>query len=1089
MTTKTLWGVRTNFSIGESILTADRLFKKAKELGYTHVAIADTMSVSALIDAANESRKEDMQLISGCTLRVAHWSNPECVFQPKVYCKTEDSFKALMQTLSAAQTVDRQLQISWDQFVAMLTVADYTVTTGDIDSAFSSAFPQSDIRELVSRVRTAQKRAVSQGEMVCELIASDMPYYQRVNDAARLCTELSDQPYILNGMPLYETPDEAEARDVMHAIARNMRLTSGARQILQHTDFSMKTIEQLEGLALITTDAGEPALADSLAWRWSKMPVSLPQMSSDEFRTLMGMCKARWPERIGKPVMGYQPDAAILPEYVARLKHELTVLKSLGFCNYFLLVEDLVSWAKRSGIIVGPGRGSVGGSLVAFLLGITDVDPIRFDLLFERFINPERLDLPDADLDFMSERRHEVVGYLRGKYGDECVANISNYNTLGPASAIGEVAKAFDIPDREVAFKSFLPKEHGQAVPLERCEDLVPDLKNYASKHPHEYQISRQLEGQLRSMGTHAAGVVVASVPIADRAVALDRAGVRTICWDKRVVEDQGLVKMDILGLTNLDVIGRACAKIKRDEGKIINMLDVPLDDKRVLDAFGRGETVGVFQYEGGGMRKLLKDLRKGGDLTFADLCASTALFRPGPIDAGLMDDYVSIRQGAASEHYDHPNMEAALKSTFGVIIYQEQVMQLARDLAGFTMAQADGLRKAMGKKDRDKMAAVRDKWVAGCQKHSAIDADWSNALFDKIEMFAGYGFNKSHSVEYSVISVWTMWLKIYHPHAFYAAILEVFKEDKLQSIVLDAAKHGIEVLPPDINLSTSEFTRLGDHLLAPLNRIKGVGEPTEKAILEARAKVPGGAFRTVDDLINNVEKRKCNIRHRKLLEDVGAFASIIPGSLPARHPDRVKTQLELLPGLIAQSVRADRTIMIDTHVKSELSRLYMELRDEGAITLPRFGKKPKMVVVFEAPSFHDEKAGKLMETDNAQFVKDALKAAGLSMTDIYATTFLKRPKSEKTPTNEEIQFARPFFEREMELLKPPVILALGSFVTRELCPDERGGIQDMNGKVVFDKKRDASVVIAISPGMIWHDPTKQALLNDALARAAELFT
>lgn len=413
--------------------------------------------------------------------------------------------------------------------------------------------------------------------------------------------------------------------------------------------------------------------------------------------------------------------------------------------------------------------------------------------------------------------------------------------------------------------------------------------------------------------------------------------------------------------------------------------------------------------------------------------------------------------------------------------------MQLARDLAGFTLAGADHLRKAMGKKDKEKMAAERDKWVKGCLDHSGIDPDWSEAMFDKIELFAGYAFNKSHSVEYSVISVWTQYLRVHYPHAFYAAALEVFKEDKLQSIVLDAAKRGIEVLPPDINESTNEFRRLGDNLLAPLNRVKGIGEPTEKAILDAREKF-GGKFKTLDDLLNNVEKRRCNVRHRKILEDVGAFAGIIPGSLPARHADRVKTQLEFLPGLIAQSVRADRTIVIDSYIKEELTKLYMDLREEGAIVLPRFGKKPKMVIVFEAPTFRDEKAGKLMETDNAGFVKEALKACGMSMADVYVTTYLKRPKAEKTPTGEETAFSKPFFAREMELLKPPVIVTLGSFVSRELCPDERGGVMELSGKVIFNKERDASIVVGISPGMIFHDPAKQAMLNEAFARAAELF-
>jgi DNA polymerase-3 subunit alpha len=362
-----------------------------------------------------------------------------------------------------------------------------------------------------------------------------------------------------------------------------------------------------------------------------------------------------------------------------------------------------------------------------------------------------------------------------------------------------------------------------------------------------------------------------------------------------------------------------------------------------------------------------------------------------------------------------------------------------------------------------------------------------ANALFDKLELYASYQFNKSHAVEYTIISMWTQYLRVHYPHAFYAAALEVFKEEKLQGLVTDAAKRGIELLPPDINESTSEFRRLGDHLLMPLNRIKGVGEPTEAAILAAREKV--GKFTSPEHLAANVERRKCNVRHMKVLEEIGAFAALVPGSLPARHPDRVKIQKELLPGLVIQAVRADRHIIIDEHSQAKLTALYMELREQGAIVLPRFGKKPKIAVVFEAPNWQDEKKGKLMETENAAFVKEAIKAVGLSMADCYFTAMLKKPKEGKTATNDEVLFSRPFFAREMEILKPPVIVALGSFVTKELLPDLKGGVIELNGRVEFDKIRDASVVVAISPGQVWHDPGKQEMLNQAFAQAAELLS
>jgi DNA-directed DNA polymerase III PolC len=708
----TLWGARTFFSVGESILKPDSFLKRIKELGYSHVAIADTMSVSALISASSQAKKLGIEVISGCTLRIQHWDKEEVIFQPKVYCNSGDSFVALMQTLSDAQEINKQQTITWADFASLLSRADFTVTTGDALSVFSSAFPEFDVTEFFERVRTAQS-ANEKSALVVELVAVQSPYYDRVNALAKSYASMKELPYVISAMPLYETPDHAEARDIMHAIIRKLPLDHGARQILEGTDMSLKTPEQVEAICG-KPHPDEAAIVDALSWRWSKMPVSLPKLADDEFQALVSLCKAGWVARVGSPVLGYKPDATLIPEYVARLKMELGVLKQLGFCNYFLLVADLVTWSKSNGIIVGPGRGSVGGSLVAFLTGITDVDPIRFNLLFERFINPERLDLPDADLDFMSARRHEVVNYLTEKYGTECVAHISNYNTLGPTSAIGDVGKILGVPDREMGFRSYLPKEHGQAVPLEKCLLTVGELQEYADKHEHAYQTSLILEDQLRAMGTHAAGIIAAAEPIKNRAVVTEKGEVRVVNWDKQVVEDQGLVKIDILGLTNLDVLGRAIGKIEHDYGRKVDLLAIPLDDEKTLDAFGRGDTVGVFQFESGGMRKLLKDLAKGGQLTFEDLSAATALYRPGPLDSGMTEDYVAVRQGVTTPDYDHPAMEPVLKDTNGQLVYQEQTMALSRALCGYSGAEADGLRKIIGKKDKDKMKQEREKFVAG---------------------------------------------------------------------------------------------------------------------------------------------------------------------------------------------------------------------------------------------------------------------------------------------------------------------------------------------------------------------------------------
>jgi len=454
-------------------------------------------------------------------------------------------------------------------------------------------------------------------------------------------------------------------------------------------------------------------------------------------------------------------------------------------------------------------------------------------------------------------------------------------------------------------------------------------------------------------------------------------------------------------------------------------------------------------------------------------------------MDSGLLDDYVAIRKGMATEEYEHPSLRPALRETNGVMVYQEQAMQIARDFAGFSMTEADHLRKAIGKKDIDKMRALKGKFIAGAVEKALADRIWN-----QIEAFAGYGFNKSHSVEYSMISYWQMYLKTYYPVEFYAASLELHKQERLMGIVRDAEKHGIKLLPPDINLSTGQFEIApgGRSLLIPFNRVKGISNNTTMAILDARAKA-GGTFADMDSFLDNVEKRKCNVRHRKNLELIGAFVSIEPGTATSVDPSRLKDQLELIPELITRNVVADRKVAKDKGVRGTLSKIIQLCRRKngGVQPLPRLGRDPKFMVVFDCPSADEERAGKMMEGMFSDYVRTALRSAGLSVNDGYFTTLCKHPKADKKLSNEEINAHKPFLDLEIQLMKPPVIITLGSTVSRTICPDIRGGIAELAGKVVFDKGLDCSIVIGISPGQIYFHPEMQDTMNEIFEKVAEL--
>lgn len=1134
--------VRSDFSIGNSLLQAEHIVDEAEAKKYKSVALVDNMSLHNMVDFANKANKKGIKPIIGCTLRVV--DNPTYRIPPKAsgikpvhnqmvtikaFAVDETGIKSLIKLLSKANSKDYfyyYSRVGWEDVKELEGVV---ITTGDFENLWHHPEAEAIASELLAKF--------GQDKFFIEIVPINTPLFDTLNAKAINVAQKLGINTLATYPFLYREDADAPTLEVLKVITTQEKMATPYRPKQYVKDFSFKSPETIAtrvvGLSerlvkFYSMPKGTTApllknainnigvFADLCNYSFKKQPISLPQMAANEFEALGKKCIEGWKRRFSRPVMGYMPDTKDIPVYQERLRYELSVLKKMGFSGYFLLVEDLVMWAKKNDIIVGPGRGSVGGSLVAYLLGITDVDPIRFNLLFERFINPERQDLPDADLDFMSTRRHEVIEYLTKKHGTDRVAGISNFSTLASASALRDTGRVHDLSALELMATKLVPKEHGVSFTLTEAAKAVPELDKFKSDHAGIWGHALKLEGAMRSFGKHAAGVVVAGEPLINRAVVETREsddGVPVVNWDKRVVEDWGLVKMDILGLSTLDVLEIARRYIKDRHGVNVVYSELPLEEADIMQSFGRGDTTGVFQFESPGMKKLLRDLAKGGDLTFEDITAATALYRPGPMDSGLMDDFVQIKQGSKMPYYDHPNMEAALKDTYSVIVYQEQVMQVAVDLAGFTRAEADGLRKAMGKKDKDKMAAMRDQWVKGCKAKSGLGEIESGAIFDKIEAFAGYGFNRSHAVEYSIISYWTMWVRVRYPAEYFAACLSIVADDKLSGLVKDAREYGIEVLPPDVNRSTDRFTIPDDkHLLAPFSSVKGVSENTARAIMKLRETAKEmtlnskgkpefgavtGRFESLEHFAALAAQKgtKVNVKVVDTLNLVGAFASIEKGSLPARHPDRRRHQTELMPGLIIDSVKADRTTDVaDKFVRAKIIHIIQDYRackdcDLEAQPHPaiRMKSNVKFMVVSDCPSWQEEKADKLLEGDAGDFIKEAIKNAGLSPADGYYTTLVKAKKNDKFLTNAQINGCSKFFDRELELLKPPVIVALGSAAIKRLVPGVKGGTAELAGKVIFDSKLNASIVCGINAQQILFDPLKMEILQGVFEKVADI--
>jgi len=573
--------------------------------------------------------------------------------------------------------------------------------------------------------------------------------------------------------------------------------------------------------------------------------------------------------------------------YLDRLKFELDIIIQMGFPGYFLIVMDFIKWAKNNGVPVGPGRGSGAGSLVAYVLKITDLDPLAYDLLFERFLNPERVSMPDFDVDFCMDGRDRVIEYVADAYGRNAVSQIITFGTMAAKAVVRDVArvqgKSYGLADR---LSKMIPFEVGMT--LEKAyeqEEMLRDFLKSDEDGREIWDMAIKLEGVCRGTGKHAGGVVIAPTKLTDFSpIACDEEGGGLVTqFDKDDVEAAGLVKFDFLGLRTLTIIKWAMETINREQAKKdlpdLNIDFIPLDDKKTYDLLQRAETTAVFQLESRGMKELIKKLKPD---CLEDLIALVALFRPGPLQSGMVDDFINRKHGRAELAYPHPDyqydgLKPVLAPTYGIILYQEQVMQIAQVMAGYTLGGADMLRRAMGKKKPEEMAKQRGGFIEGCA-NNGIDADLAGNIFDLVEKFAGYGFNKSHSAAYGLVSYQTAWLKTHHPAPFMAAVLsaDMHNTDKVVVLIEEVRNMKLRLDAPDVNNSEFKFTVNEDgRIVYGLGAIKGVGEGPVEAIVEARAQ--GGAFKDLFDFCERVDLKRINKRTLDALIRSGALDRLGP--------------------------------------------------------------------------------------------------------------------------------------------------------------------------------------------------------------------
>ncbi len=879
--------LHTEYSLLDGACRIDDVVEKAHALKMPAVAMTDHGNLYGAIDFYKAVKDRGKKPIIGCEAYIAPGSRldkkstnaRDAAYHLVLLAKDETGYKNLMQLITKAHLEGFYYKPRIDKEI----LAEHSKGLIGFTSCLKGEVPNNIANDQPDRAKAAlddYRQIFAPGDLYVELQNHGIEQQRTVNRTLIKWAKEFDLPLVATNDVHYVEHEHWEAHDCLICLGTQSLVADEKRMRYGSDQFFLKTPEEMRELFKEVPEAIQNTIAVAekcnLLLEFGKLhfPVYQPPEGVGREQLLRQLCEQGLRERYG--VEWKKPKSEQEKAQVDRLEYELKVIEKTGFVSYFLIVWDFVHFAKSHGIPVGPGRGSAAGSMVAFLLRITDIDPLRYNLLFERFLNPERVSPPDIDMDFCYNRRPEVIDYVRKKYGEKSVAQIITFGTLGAKMVVRDVGRVLGLSYGECdRIAKMIPPDIG--MELKKALEINPELK---SAYQNEDAVRRvidygfTLEGLARNSSTHAAGVVIGAEPLPNVVPLTTGTNSNEIVtqYSMNPLGDLGLLKMDFLGLKTLTVIKEALDLIEQTTGKRIDISTIPLDDPKTFDLLNKANTIGVFQLESQGMRDLCR--RIGVD-SIDVIIALIALFRPGPMN--MLDDYVNRKHGKTKVEYDHPLLEPILKETYGVFVYQEQVMQATNLLAGYSLGSADILRRAMGKKKPEEMEKQRDIFVKGCLEKNKIPKPKAERIFDTLAKFAGYGFNKSHSAAYAIVAYQTAWLKANYPVEFMAAVLsnELANTDKIQIFVNECKRMGIEVLPPDVNESGVRFTVGNDKIRFGLAAIKNVGEIAVESIISTRNS--DGNFKSFGDFCERVDLRVAN---RKVLESLvkcGAFDSIDP--------------------------------------------------------------------------------------------------------------------------------------------------------------------------------------------------------------------
>jgi len=1112
--------VHSEFSQLDGLSNVDQYAERAKGMGFKYLACTDHGNIDALIKFQKACEKNEINPVLGCELYVAE--DPEKSIQEKsklrghmqVHVKSQKGFKNLCTMLSYANQ---------EGFYYKPLVSYDMILKNCSGLIFSTACLISFARVLPNGKKFFSDLYDSVGKrnLYCEImphkIKPQQPWNRKV---IRMAKRFGLKTYASNDCHYVKRTD-ATAQEVLLAIQRKAKWADSDRFKFTLKTFHMKSANEMKRGLLEFNQYKKEYLLNTLEvaekcckYRIPKLDIDLPPVPGipkDEKRFFKKLCYKGFEKIFNKSIKSDKV-------YFHRFKEEFELITKKKFERYFLMVWELINWCNENKILVGPGRGSVGGSLIAYLIGITKVDPILHDLIFSRFIKEDRIDYPDIDVDFEYSKRHLVRQHLETLYGEDKIAGVSSFNRMKAKAVLKDVGRVFGVPWQETDVFTKLVEDNDEHTGIQDAIAIYKECREYAERYPRVIKLAKKLEGTVRGYSQHAAALVLSNDPISTSGrcnLILNKDQETVVNWEKEDTEYVGLMKLDALALKLLSVLSETMRLVKQNQNKNISLEKININDKEVLKEISNGNTVGVFQLGTWAMTNLIKEM---GTEEFKHISDAVALVRPGPANSGMTEDYIKRKHGEKWEKM-HPIYEKITKDTYGLLVYQEQVMQVISEIAGLPYTTADKIRKIIGKKrDVKEFNQYRKTFINGCKKTGYMSVLEAKRFWKGLEKWASYGFNKAHSVEYALLGIWCSWLKKYFPTEFICGSLTHTAKDKKAELVEEAYRLGLALVLPKVGISHStDWTVNGQNLYVPFKEVKGIGE--KKAIKAANAKLTNKNIKRFYKKNTEKEVEKFTGAFGELLTKIGAYDSQLQSSnlsddvkelFKFRITANPRIEYKNLYNLFGNNLRLnylDPVLSGDERILKKFSKKikfikktkhefkHKKLKHCEKCELINECRSPvypswgmfNIVIVGEAPGSDEDKERIGFIGRSGEKIWSFLKKKGFQRSFFHVTNVAKcYPNKSRKPNSKQIKTCGKYLDLELRKIKPRIILAFGN-TSLEFFTGQKSGILSMSGKVQWNENYNAWIVWCLHPAATMHNHDNKIYYEEGMNRFCKI--